>query len=157
MSEEFNPFAAGEILRLCPTTAPQREILASEWFGDEANTAFNEAISVRIEEPLDAPFLSRYLDALVECHEMLRSSFVRNRREVCLQSLLRPRLQVEDWTSLTFEQQTQALSELWRNIGKLLQPYLRGTPEEAPIPADTFAQPSPPDTERKPLWRGLFG
>lgn len=42
-------------------------------------------------------------------------------------------------------------------LGKLLQPYLRGTPEEAPIPAETIAQPSPPDTGEKPLWRRLLG
>lgn len=40
----FDPFAGGDILRLAPTTAPQREILASARLSDEANTAFNEAI-----------------------------------------------------------------------------------------------------------------
>jgi amino acid adenylation domain-containing protein len=116
MSEEFNPFAAGEILRLCPTTAPQREILASARLGDEANTAFNEAISVRLEGPLDADLLSKCIDVVVERHELLRASFARNGREVCLQSMLRPRLQLEDWTSLAHEQQAERLDELWKNI-----------------------------------------
>ena len=116
MSGEFNPFAAGEILRLCPTTAPQQEIIASAQFGDEANTAFNEAVSIRIDGPLEVELLGRCLDVLVDRHEMLRATFSRNGREICLQSLLRPKLQVEDWRDRSAEQNTQALDDLWRNI-----------------------------------------
>ncbi len=113
---EFNPFAAGEILRVCPTTAPQQEIITSVQLGDEANTAFNEAVSIRLDGPLDVPLLGRCLDALVDRHELLRSTFSRNAREICLQSLLRPKLQVESWVERTPEAKKRDLDELWRNI-----------------------------------------
>lgn len=116
MSEEFNPFAAGEILRLCPTTGPHREVITSAQFSDEANTAFNEAVSVRIDGPLDVALLTRCLNALIDRHEMLRSTFSRNGQEVCLQATLRPTLQFEDWSANSAEQRARALEDLWRNI-----------------------------------------
>lgn len=116
MSEDFNPFAAGEILRLCSTTGPQQEVITSAQFSDEANTAFNEAVSIRIDGPLDVALLTRCWETLVDRHEMLRSTFSRNGQEICLQGSLRPTLNVEDWTAQTEEQRTRALDELWRNI-----------------------------------------
>jgi amino acid adenylation domain-containing protein len=116
MTEQFNPFASGEILRLCPTTGPQQELIASAQFSDEANTAFNEAVSIRIDGPLDVELLAGCLDVLVERHELLRATFSRNGREICLQSLLRPKLECQDWSSLSPEQQAQSLDDLWKNI-----------------------------------------
>lgn len=84
--KDFDPFAGGELLRVSPTTAPQREVFASTLMGDDANVAFNEAVSLQIEGPLDPDRLALSLSALVRRHDILRATFTRSGAEICLQA-----------------------------------------------------------------------
>ena len=54
----------GEIARTVPSTEPQREIIASAYMSDEANTAFNEAVSLRVSGPIDSRTIEGALHAL---------------------------------------------------------------------------------------------
>src|SRR3954467_546269 len=74
---DFDPFRAGEVARTAPSTEPQREIITSAALGDSANTAFNEAVSLRITGPLDADVVERALRAIVGRHDALRMTFTR--------------------------------------------------------------------------------
>ena len=64
----FNPFAAGVIARVAPSTAPQREVIASSQLSDEANTGFNEAVSVTFQGAIDPQVLIASFDALIARH-----------------------------------------------------------------------------------------
>ncbi|MEM6575222.1 MAG: amino acid adenylation domain-containing protein, partial [Pseudomonadota bacterium] len=116
MNTEFDPFAGGEILRVSPTTDPQKEIVASAHISDEANTAFNEAVSVAIEGPLDVDLLQSSLAVLVRRHDVLRSTFSRSGEELCLAESSDFRLRVRDLRQLDPGVQRNERSDLWMNI-----------------------------------------
>ncbi len=112
----FNPFAAGEILRVAPTTGPQKEIIASAQMGDEANTAFNEAVSITIQGDLDIALLESCINVLIERHDILHATFSRNGQEICLQESKPCHLDCEDLSALTPSDQDKEIKDLWRNI-----------------------------------------
>ena len=92
----FDPFAGGELLQVSPTTAPQKEVIASAQMSDEANTAFNEAVSITIKGDLQVALLESCFNKLVERHGILRATFSRNGQEICLQELKPFHLDFED-------------------------------------------------------------
>ena len=79
---DFDPFAGGEILRLSPTTGPQREIIASVQMSDEANTAFNESVSLAIEGILNVELVEKCFHILVDRHDILTATFSRRGNEI---------------------------------------------------------------------------
>jgi len=115
-SANFNPFAGGELLRVTPTTRPQKEIIASAQLNDVANTAFNEAVSVKLSGPLDRELLGNCLDDLSRKHDILRATFSRSGTEICLHEKSAFELDYEDISDLSSNEQEARIHELWRNI-----------------------------------------
>ncbi|MDC8455651.1 non-ribosomal peptide synthetase [Marinobacter sp. DS40M6] len=115
-SASFNPFAGGELLRVAPATGPQREIIASAQLSDVANTAFNEAVSVKLSGNLDANLLRQCFDDLIAKHDILRATFSRNGTEICLHDTSTFQLEVEDLSGGTPSEQEAAIRDLWKNI-----------------------------------------
>lgn len=72
---DYDPFAGTPLSRLVPTTAPQREIWLASRLEPEASLAYNEAISLTFKGQLDVPALEAALQAIVDRHEALRSTF----------------------------------------------------------------------------------
>ncbi len=118
MTEEhsFDPFAGGELLRVSPTTAPQQEIFAAAKISDEANTAFNEAISLRIDGPLDKDLLEKCFNILIERHEILRSTFSPAGDELCLHEPQNVTFEFEDIRHYDKQQKQRLIQNLERNI-----------------------------------------
>ena len=112
----FDPFAGGELLRVSPTTWPQKEIIASAQMSDEANTAFNEAVSITITGELDLSLLESCLNQLVARHDILRATFSRNGNEICLHHPHPFTLEYEDLRHLDPASQEKYLLDFWRNI-----------------------------------------
>lgn len=112
----FNPFAGGELLRVAPTTGPQREIIASAQISDVANTAFNEAVSVRLVGELDQERLHHCFVGLIARHDILRATFSRNGTDLCLHETSPFELEYEDISNFPEAAQESAISDLWRNI-----------------------------------------
>jgi amino acid adenylation domain-containing protein len=115
-SVTFDPFAGGELLRVSPTTWPQKEVIASAQISDEANTAFNEAVSISIEGHLDIELLELCFGKLVERHDILRATFSRKGNEICLHQSRPFKLGYEDLRLMQAEAQKKEIGNLWRNI-----------------------------------------
>ena len=113
---DFDPFAGGELQRVSPTTWPQKEIIASAQMSDEANTAFNEAVSITIEGELNIELLERCFNKLLERHDILRATFSRKGNEICLHEAKPFKLGFEDLRNLDPESQNSEIRNLWRNI-----------------------------------------
>lgn len=118
MTEEhiFDPFAGGELLRVSPTTAPQQEIIAAAKMSDEANTAFNEAIALRIEGSIDMVLLERCCNTLVERHEILRTTFSPAGDELCLQEPKKVSFEYEDLQGEDEDTKRNVMQTLLKNI-----------------------------------------
>ncbi|MGD8418828.1 MAG: amino acid adenylation domain-containing protein [Gammaproteobacteria bacterium] len=113
---DFDPFAGGEILRVSPTTGPQKEIIASAQMSDEANTAFNEAVSLDISGSLDAGLLEECFRRLIQRHDILRATFSRSGSEICLGESNYFSLRQVNLESLEQKEQDQEIEDLCRNI-----------------------------------------
>jgi len=81
---QFDPFRGGEIARTVPSTEPQREILASAYMSEEANTAFNEAVSLRVSGVIDPGTIESALRTIIDRHDALRVTFTRFGDELCI-------------------------------------------------------------------------
>ncbi|MET0892541.1 MAG: condensation domain-containing protein, partial [Pseudoxanthomonas sp.] len=81
---DYDPFAGGELLRVVPTTEPQREVWLADQLGKDASLAFNESVSLRLRGALDADALQAALHALVERHDVLRASFGPDGETLCV-------------------------------------------------------------------------
>ncbi len=81
---QHDPFAGEPILRVVPTTEPQREVLAAAALGDVANTAYNEVVAVRVRGPLPFDVVRAALRALVARHDALRATFTPQLDAMCI-------------------------------------------------------------------------
>lgn len=114
--DDFNPFAGGEILRVSPATAPQKEIIACAQLSDEANTAFNEAVLVAIDGAIDADLLKRCFDIFYARHDILRTTFSRKGDEICLQEDKVFDLNIIDLSNKSESEQQNEIDDLKKNI-----------------------------------------
>ncbi|MBK7862438.1 MAG: amino acid adenylation domain-containing protein [Archangiaceae bacterium] len=94
---EFDPFAGPQIVSSIPTTEPQREVWTSAQVGEDANLAYNESVSVRLRGALDVTRLERALAALVERHELLRTTFSDDGLTLVVNAAAEVRLQRHDF------------------------------------------------------------
>ncbi|GAA3923150.1 hypothetical protein GCM10022229_16250 [Luteimonas lutimaris] len=81
---DYDPFAGGELLRVVPTTEPQREVWLADRLGEDASLAFNESVSLRLRGTLDAAALESALLELVNRHDVLRASFGPDGETLCV-------------------------------------------------------------------------
>src|SRR6056297_3456079 len=112
-STSFNPFSGGVLQRVSPTTGPQKEVIASAQMSDEANIAFNEAVSITLNGKLDSKHLEQCFIKLIDRHDILRATFSRSGFEICLQESIQFQLEREDLQSLDRENQEKAIQALW--------------------------------------------
>jgi hypothetical protein len=68
-ADDFDPFAAGGVARVVPTTEPQREIWLAAKMQPEASLAYNESVTISLRGALDRGALRGALDDLVRHHE----------------------------------------------------------------------------------------
>jgi amino acid adenylation domain-containing protein len=83
---DHDPFRGGEVEDLAPTTEPQREVLAAAALDPVANTAYNEAVSLRIEGDCDDAELESALRLIHRRHDALRSVFTPDLAALCVLS-----------------------------------------------------------------------
>ncbi|MGK6308288.1 amino acid adenylation domain-containing protein [Variovorax sp. DT-64] len=74
-SDDFDPFAFGELETIIPTTEAQREVWLGDRLSEEAGLAYNEASALRLAGALDEAALQRAMVRLVERHDSLRATF----------------------------------------------------------------------------------
>ena len=110
-----------------PITEPQREILFGTQLGDEANCAFNESTSLRLDGVLDQIALLRSLEQLVDRHDALRSRVLENGDGVHTSSRVPIPFEMMDLGVLSAEEQTARYRELLQ--------------QEASTPFDLFRGP----------------
>lgn len=79
-----DPFAGGPLLRVVPTTQPQREVWLADRLGDDASRAYNESILLRLRGALDVPALGRALSALRARHDSLHATFGGDGETLCI-------------------------------------------------------------------------
>ncbi|MGA7440080.1 MAG: condensation domain-containing protein, partial [Luteibacter sp.] len=72
---DYDPFAGAPVAHLVPTTEPQREVWLASRLEPEASLAYNEAVAISLKGLLDVPALEWALQAIVDRHEALRSTF----------------------------------------------------------------------------------
>ena len=112
----FDPFAGGELLKVSPTTAPQKEILTAAKMSDEANTAFNEAIVLSIDGSLDVGLVEECFNILIERHDILRTTFSPTGDELCLQESINIEFAYEDLREYDDNRKQQIIQALLKNI-----------------------------------------
>jgi len=81
---DFDPFAAGELLLTAPATESQKEIWASVQMGADANCAYNESQSLRLQGLLNVEALRSALQELVQRHEALRTTLSPDGTTLCI-------------------------------------------------------------------------
>ena len=113
---DFNPFRGGEISRRAPSTEPQREILTAALLDDVANTAYNEAISMRIEGPIGPEAVERAFRQVIDRHDALRMTFTPAGTEVCVTDENDFALEVRDLSDKTADEQEEAIQALWTEL-----------------------------------------
>ncbi len=84
-----DPFAAGDVERVVPTTEPQREVWLADQLGSEASLAYNESASLWFDGPLDIKALEAALALLVERHDALRSTVGPDGTELWINAAMR--------------------------------------------------------------------
>ena len=111
---DYDPFAGGELLRVVPTTEPQREVWLADQLGNDASLAFNESVSLRLRGALDVDALQAALHALVERHDVLRASFGPDGETLCVLRSAGFALQRFDLASLGDSARAAAIDERLR-------------------------------------------
>jgi len=72
---DFDPFAGGAVARVGASSEGQREVWLADRQGIEASLAFNEAVELRLDGPLDVDALLAAVVAVAGRHESLRTTF----------------------------------------------------------------------------------
>jgi hypothetical protein len=98
LAVDFDPFAEGEIISTAPTTESQREIWTSVQMGDEANCAYNESQTLTLRGQLDVEALQAAIQALVDRHEALRTTFSPDGTNLCIQAQQVLTVPLRDWS-----------------------------------------------------------
>ncbi|MEE3716401.1 amino acid adenylation domain-containing protein [Tumidithrix elongata RA019] len=106
---DFDPFAAGEILLTAPATESQKEIWASVQMGNDANCAYNESQTMRLEGDLNLVAFQTALKQLVQRHESLRTTFSTNGSNLCIASSLDLEIPFFDLSRLSAQEREQGI------------------------------------------------
>ena len=110
VSLEHDPFGAGEVERVVPTTEAQREIWLADQLGTEASLAYNESASLWFEGTLDAAALDSALALLGERHEALHSTVGPDGTELWVARAKPLRAEKLDFSTLDPARREQALA-----------------------------------------------
>lgn len=108
---DYDPFSGGSVQQVVPTTEPQKEIWLADRLGVEASLAFNESISLRLRGRLDPQLLRIAVQALVDRHDVLRSSFAPDGETLCILEQVELDLPILDLAAMGPEEQGAVVSE----------------------------------------------
>jgi len=110
VSLEHDPFGAGQVERVVPTTEAQREIWLADQLGREASLAYNESASLCFEGPLDEAALDAALAFLGERHEALHSTVGPDGTELWVSKATPLRAEKLDFSALDTVQRRQGMA-----------------------------------------------
>lgn len=115
---EGDPFVEdGELLKVVPSTEPQREIWGALLLNPEANLAYNESIAMTLQGPMDRSILQKAVQALYERHDALKVSFSSDGLSMCIHKTARIDYKLTDLRDIK-EQQTIIESEKLRQTSE---------------------------------------
>lgn len=110
-----------------PVTESQKEIWLSCFIGGEdANRAYNESVSLKLEGQPNFEFLKQALIELVNRHEALRSAFSPDGKLMIVFKDLELNLNIQDLTQLAFNRQQDVLTEFARTDARKSFDLLNG-------------------------------
>ncbi len=109
--DDFDPFAGGPLERVLPTSEAQREVWLADRLGPQASLAFNEAVRLELNGPLDVSALHAALDALVARHDSLRSTLGPEGHELVVGAATPIDLPRFDWRELPSDVRSTRLNE----------------------------------------------
>jgi amino acid adenylation domain-containing protein len=81
---DYDPFAGAPLLRVVPTTEPQREVWLADQLGRDASLAFNESVSLRLRGALHVDALHAAVSELVIRRDALRANFGPDGETLCI-------------------------------------------------------------------------
>jgi amino acid adenylation domain-containing protein len=99
-------------------TEPQREIFLAAALNDDANCAFNESLSVRLQGPVRVDELRFAVEAVISRHDALRSVVCEDGDCMCVDPVFSGAAEVVDLRSETTERQQEILRERIVHEGK---------------------------------------
>ncbi|GAB3264612.1 hypothetical protein GCM10027347_31780 [Larkinella harenae] len=109
---DFDPFAGPEIVRVAPSTEPQKEIwTACLLGGDKATRSYNMLTSLRFRGALDRTALERAIQTLVNRHESLRMLFSADGESLCILKELPIKLAYQDLSAQTITEKETLIAE----------------------------------------------
>ncbi|HEU4773627.1 MAG TPA: amino acid adenylation domain-containing protein [Lysobacter sp.] len=111
---DYDPFASGQVVRVVPTTEPQREIWLADQLGTDASLAFNESVSLRLRGALDADALQEALRGLLDRHSALRTNLGPDGETQCVLDRVELTLDCIDLTGLSADQRNATVAERLR-------------------------------------------
>ncbi|MFT7074289.1 MAG: amino acid adenylation domain-containing protein, partial [Planctomycetota bacterium] len=91
-------------------------MIAAASMSDDANTAYNEAVSLRIDGSVDVDGVERALYSLVGRHDALRSTFTPQLNYLCVTSHNHFKLERVDLTNVTCDRREGVIAEHWREM-----------------------------------------
>ena len=110
VSLEHDPFGAGQVERVVPTTEAQREIWLADQLGTEASLAYNESASLWFAGTLDAAALDSALALLGERHEALNATVGPDGTELWIYAATPMHAEKLDFSALEVARREQALA-----------------------------------------------
>lgn len=111
-SIDYDPFAEGEVLLTALATESQQEIWASVQLGEDANCAYNESVSLQLQGELDTATLQAALQALMQRHEALRTTFSPDGQHLCITEASSVELPLTDLCGLGESEQQEKIAAL---------------------------------------------
>jgi amino acid adenylation domain-containing protein len=107
---DHDPFGAGQVERVVPTTEAQREIWLADQLGAEASLAYTESASLWFEGALDTAALDAALALLGERHEALHATVGPDGTELWVSAATALRAEKLDFSTLAPVRREQALA-----------------------------------------------
>jgi amino acid adenylation domain-containing protein len=109
---DYDPFAAGELVRAAPATEAQLEVWMSSQMDSEASCAYNESITLRCRGRFDVAAMRAALDAVVARHEALHTTFSPDGLTLCVGSSTPLDVPLHDLTVETDDQRATEVAAL---------------------------------------------
>lgn len=97
---EYDPFSGPQITYIAPTTESQLEIWTACLLGsDDANRAYNESISLRLNGSFHKAAFEQAVQELTRRHDALRSVFSADGQHICVQEQMANILHYQDFST----------------------------------------------------------
>ena len=113
---DYDPFAdaSNEVVRVVPTTEPQREVWLAHRLSREASLAYNESVLLRFVGALDLDALKNALSDLVNRHEALRATVSTDGAELTIPDELVVDVPLVEFSHLSPENRPAAINDAQR-------------------------------------------